>query len=109
MTASTRRGPKDPFANRLKHILAVWMKGNGFVHEYLREKQITTYVDFIRVIEDLNLVNSLKTREGQADERVILESTAERLRGCLSFINHIQMELGPNKSGWSGRYYQVWC
>ena len=100
MTASTRRGPKDPFANRLKHILAVWMKGNGFVHEYLREKQITTYVDFIRVIEDLNLVNSLKTREGQADERVILESTAERLRGCLSFINHIQMDWGPiNQDG----------
>jgi hypothetical protein len=58
MTPTTWKNPNpnDLFTIRL-------MRGNYFVNEYMSEQELSTYMDFIRLIEDMNTINSIKNRK----------------------------------------------
>jgi hypothetical protein len=100
MGPSTRSKQDDFSVNRLKHIQNVWMKGNFFVDAYLFETGITKYSDFARRIMNMDIINSLKVHEGEEDEMTCTEDTLERLKACISYVNHIQMDWGPiNEDG----------
>ena len=58
----TRTNTKDPFAARLRHSTSALMRENVSVSEYMTENS-SNHMAFVCMIEDLNIINSIKNRE----------------------------------------------
>eukprot|EP00984_Skeletonema_dohrnii_P025115 scaffold14230_cov131-Skeletonema_dohrnii-CCMP3373.AAC.2 len=75
------------------------MEGDSFVKDAMATMNITNYMDMVRLLEDKNLVNSIKNRKSDETDEDISEAKAAKFRCCLSFANHLQMREGPITDG----------
>ena len=93
MAPATRTS--DPYEGRFKHIVTEWLRGDRFIVNALKEKNITEYLQLVRLLENPDEVNALNNRTGKDDEEEIDVRNSERLRYCLSLINDLQLQFGP--------------
>jgi hypothetical protein len=86
----------DLYADRFHHIIQVWMQGNSFVKNAFTMEGIFDYSALVRCLENPDAINALKNRNPDDPDRDLEISVeiAERLRCCLSYINHLQMKFG---------------
>ena len=86
----------DLYADRFHHIIQVWMQGNSFVKNAFTMEGIFNYSAIVRCLENPDAINALKNRNPDDPDRDLEISVeiAERLRCCLSYINHLQMKFG---------------
>eukprot|EP00984_Skeletonema_dohrnii_P006507 scaffold2339_cov74-Skeletonema_dohrnii-CCMP3373.AAC.1 len=99
MTTARKTRSSDLFTQRYNHFINVWLEGDSFVKDAMAAMNITNYMDMVRLIEDENLVNSIKNRKSDGTEEDISAEKAAKFRCCLSFANHLQMREGPITDG----------
>ena len=93
MAPATRTS--DPYEGRFNHILRIWLRHDRFIVGALKEKNITDYLQLVRLLESPDEINALKNWMGKDDEEAMDIETSERLRYCLSLINDLQLQFGP--------------
>ena len=73
------------------------MRGNTFVKEAFALEGIFNYSALVRCLENPDAINALRNRNPDDPDQDLEISVeiAERLRCCLSYINHLQMKFGP--------------
>jgi hypothetical protein len=85
----------NPYEGRFNHILRIWLRHDRFIVGALKEKNITDYLQLVRLLESPDEINALKNWMGKDDEEAMDIETSDRLRYRLSLINDLQLQFGP--------------
>ena len=80
----------DAHAAKFDHVVNVWLSNSPFVLQALEVEQVSTYLELQVLLRDLDKVNALKNKKGDAISAV----TIAKLRAAMSLINEEQIKFG---------------
>ena len=96
------------FTQLMTHMLHVWMEGDAWIKDAQAKMNVTNYMEMVRLIEDMNTVNSIKNRntDGKEEtiknrntggkEEIITSENAAQFCNEISYVNQLQMrDRGP--------------